>query len=174
MLCDPPSHVKQPRTTTRGINSRERESVSVNSSNVTVVSDKVEVVSNVNAVTGATTHALLQIIRVPAEGQTGVSPAVVLFDTGSDKTYVSSSLVKRIDPEWVGSQNMAFAAFGSGKSSRIEQRNIYRVSLQGPEGKGGNIIAAEIPIICAPLTRPVVPQHVLESFGEGCDVSECV
>ena len=48
------------------------------------------------------TQVLLQIVQVPVRGEKGVSDAIVLFDTGGDRTYVTESLVDRIGPEWVG------------------------------------------------------------------------
>ena len=50
-------------------------------------------VSNVNAVSGTTTHVFLQTARVSVHGKCGVADAIIMFDTGSDNTYISSDLV---------------------------------------------------------------------------------
>ena len=65
-------------------------------------------VSNVNSVCGKTSHVFLQTARVSVHGKCGVADAIILFDTGSDRTYISRDLVDRIGPEWVGSQNLAY------------------------------------------------------------------
>ena len=91
-------------------------------------------VSNVNSVSGTTTHVFLQTARVSVHGKSGVADAIILFDTGSDKTYISRDLVDRIGPEWVGFQNLAYAVFGGNHVSNAEQRNVYSVSLQGSRG----------------------------------------
>jgi hypothetical protein len=50
---------------------------------------------------GAHSKVLLQTARVKVHGKKGVTEATVLFDTGSDRTYVSSSLVHKVGPQWV-------------------------------------------------------------------------
>ena len=69
---------------------------------------------------------MLQTARESVHGKCGVADAIILFDTGSDKTYTSRDLVDRIGPEWVGSQNLAYAVFGGNHIS-----NAYSVRLQG-------------------------------------------
>ena len=123
-------------------------------------------VSNVNSVSGTTTHVFLQTARGSVHGKCGVADAIILFDTGSDKTYISRDLVDRIGPEWVGSQNLAYAVFGGNHISNAEQRNVYSVSLQGSRGDAVSLVATEIPMICAPMFRPAVPDSVLGSFGK--------
>ena len=91
-------------------------------------------VSNVNSVSGTTTHVFLQTARVSVHGKCGVADAIILFDTCSDRTYISRDLVDRIGPEWVGSQNIAYAVFGGNHIRNAEQRNVYSVSLQGSRG----------------------------------------
>ena len=88
-------------------------------------------VSNVNSVSGTTTHVFLQTARVSVHGKCGMADAIILFDTGSDMTYIPRD---RIGPEWVGSQNLAYAVFGGNHISNAEQRNVYSVILQGSRG----------------------------------------
>ena len=59
----------------------------------------------------------LQVARVRLSGHRGSVDAKVLFETGSDRSYVSSDAVKAIGPEWLGSYYHAYTAFGSGTSS---------------------------------------------------------
>ena len=68
-----------------------------------------------------TNKVVLLTARVKVAGTSGCTTnATVLFDTGSDRTYVSSSLVRKVKPEWVDAQPMAYAAFGTGKASKVE------------------------------------------------------
>ena len=78
----------------------------------------------------------------------------------------SRDLVDRIGPEWVGSQNLAYAVFGGNHISNAEQRNVYSISLQGSRGDAVSLVATGIPTICAPMFRPAVPDSVLRSFGK--------
>ena len=51
---------------------------------------------------------LLQIARVQVLGPNGLVHANVLFDTGSDRTYISQRLVNKVRPEWVTSESVAY------------------------------------------------------------------
>lgn len=113
---------------------------------------------------------LLQTSRVKICGKQGKFDAVVLFDTGSDKTYISKRVIDKINLEWVTSESVAYSAFGSASTSKAELRNIYNVPLQGSNGRIETVLAMEIPVICSPLFCPSIPQVVLDSFGEDIDV----
>ena len=66
-----------------------------------------------------------------ASGCTGKSGIfTVLFDTGSDRSYVSSRLVKRVEPEWVGTQQISYSAFGTDHGGKSELRNLFHVNLK--------------------------------------------
>ena len=93
--------------------------------------------------------------------------ATVLFDTGSNRSYVSSSLVRRCAPEWVECREIAYTAFG-GSESGSKSRNIYRVQMSGACVSNPAMVqieAAEVPVICSPLARPSVPSSLLAAFG---------
>ena len=48
-------------------------------------------------------NVLLQTLKVTVKGQRRAVKATVLFDTGSDRTYISQDLVNKIQPEWIES-----------------------------------------------------------------------
>ena len=123
-------------------------------------------VSGVNTVSAAEnrTSVLMQTVQVLAKGQGRVSKAVILFDTGSDRSYISKDLVDRVGPEWLGSEALAYAAFGTETASSVEERNVYSVQLQG-NGSEMRLKATEISAVCVPLCQPSVPKSVLTSFG---------
>ena len=111
---------------------------------------------------------VLPTARVVVMGRGGQRvEATALFDTGSDRTYVCDKLVKCADPVWVGSENVSYAAFG-GTGSSVKHRDVYRVDMFGsnmasPSPLSVNAIC--VPVICAPLQRPVFPAGVLQSFS---------
>ena len=108
----------------------------------------------------------LQTARTSARGKQGVTDVNILFDTGSDRSYVSSSLVKKIQPEFVETVNLSYAAFGTSSSSANSLHNVYEVLLSDSHGFEHPLLATEIPVVCAPMFRPKVPPELIESFGE--------
>ena len=143
----PVSHVTEPKHT---------------NSNLSLASN-----SNVHANSENSKRVILQTADVTASGCTGKSGIVtVLFDTGSDRSYVSSRLVKRVEPEWVGTQPIAYSAFGTDHGGKSELRNLFHVNLKCVDDSYVSLIATEIPTICAPVYRPDIPLHVLQSFEE--------
>lgn len=91
-------------------------------------------------------------------------PATMLFDSGADKSFVSSTLVKKAKPKFLHKEMVQFASFGGGKSQN-SLKNVYSLSAKGTKQGECNIIATEVPNICAPMIRPSVPQSKLECFG---------
>ena len=112
-----------------------------------------------------TNYTVLQTARVFVCGENRVE-ATVLFDSGSDKTYVTSELVKRAKLKHVSNVNIAYAPFGGGKSGH-KLRNVYELRAKGvfggnPEFKSFNAI--EVPVICSPLNRPTIPGKFVQSL----------
>ena len=111
--------------------------------------------------------AVLPTATVLVKGAHGDVKATLLFDTGSNRSYVSSSLVKRCGPEFVRTEELRYAAFG-GKESEGGQRNVFSLVMRGvnvAEQKVVEVQAAEVPVICAPLVQPVLPVKLLASLG---------
>ena len=102
-------------------------------------------------VTSSKVSMRLQVRTVLVAGRTGAVEANILFDTGADRSYISRDLVKRIGPECVGSQYLAYSAFGTGKSSGHELRNVFAVDAKGIHGSCETLILTEVPQICAPI-----------------------
>ena len=86
LLCDPSSRGKQSQISTDIAGDSVQVNNNATSGSVNGTHDSV--VSNVNSVTGVKTHVLLQTVRVMVRGRARVSNAVILFDTGSDRTYI--------------------------------------------------------------------------------------
>ncbi|XP_068232198.1 uncharacterized protein [Palaemon carinicauda] len=110
--------------------------------------------------------AILQTGKVQVSGSDGtVFTAQVMFDNGADKSYISSKFVKKCKPQWITSAPMPYSSFGGHSSGKNEHRNVYELKLWDSDKKVVRIIAAEIPRICQPLVRPIVPDSVLNSFS---------
>ncbi|MEE4247170.1 MAG: DUF1759 domain-containing protein [Kangiellaceae bacterium] len=113
------------------------------------------------------TSVLLQMFSVKVQGPEGEVNAVVLLDTGSDRSFISRDLVKRVKPRWVSSNTLSYASFGSGTASQPMVRGIFEVDLPGVK-----LHATEVPVICATLQRPPVPREVIEAFkGKLAEIS---
>ena len=61
-------------------------------------SHRLSVVASVKASEGPTSRVLLQTVQVQVKGKSGTADVVMLLDTGSDRTYISEALVRKIEP----------------------------------------------------------------------------
>jgi len=109
---------------------------------------------------------ILQTAKVQVSSSDGtVVVAKVMFDNGADRSYVSSNFVKKCKPQWITSAPMSYSSFGGHSAGKNEYRNVFKLKLWNSDKKVIPVIAAEIPRICQPLVRPVVPHSVLNSFS---------
>ncbi|XP_064650056.1 uncharacterized protein LOC135501732 [Lineus longissimus] len=107
---------------------------------------------------------MLQTAKVLVQGQNGKSACIrMLFDTGADTTYVSASLVKKLEPEWITARSVSYAAFGEDKPSSSKIRNVYKLGVQNKLGRIEYLRAIEVNTICAPLHKPCVPRETFQS-----------
>ncbi|XP_063607690.1 uncharacterized protein LOC134782212 [Penaeus indicus] len=106
-----------------------------------------------------------KVTRVKVYGDSGICCEATLFDTGSDRSYVSSNLVKKVKPKWVSSETVSYAAFGGSKFPPGKQSNIFDLKLVGLQGVK-HLMALEIPKVCAPLTRPCIPSKLVDAFSD--------
>ena len=88
------------------------------------------------------------------------------MDSGSDRSFVSERLLKKVKGTWKGTVEMTYAAFGGGKSDGVYdkfelQLTAANVSLPSVH----RIEAVRVPVICAPLRRPRVSAQLLETFS---------
>ena len=164
LLCNPRPTEVESRLTSSAVENDKIVDQAVSPSNVyhATVASAVQ-----NRKQAAHASVILQTAYVEATGHTRKKCKVtVLFDTGSDRSYISSKLVKQIDPEWAGAQHVAYSAFGSDCGGSSELRNLFHIELTCADRSCVTLLATEIPSICAPVYRPEVPLHALRSFGE--------
>ena len=99
---------------------------------VSYTTEQKPTISNLSLASNSNVHAnskdsmnskrvILQRTDVTASGCTCKSGifTVLLLDTGSDRSYVSSRLVKRVETEWVGTQPISYSAFGTDHGGRV-------------------------------------------------------
>ena len=91
------------------------------------------------------------------------STATVLFDSGSDKSYVSNSLVSKVKPKYVKSTETRFSTFGG--RSYSSKSKVYEMYVKGANGDAELIQATEVPVICSPLSRPNIESEMLAQFN---------
>ena len=126
----------------------------------------VSTVTNVNTQVSVGKHVLLQIVNVSVRGLKGNAEVNILFDNGADRSYISGDLVKRIAPEWVGSVPLSYAAFGSRTPSKMQNCNVYEVHTRCSDCTSQSLFVTEIPVICAPIYRPEIPDDILKSVRD--------
>ena len=109
---------------------------------------------------------VLQTAKVQVVGANGIPyVAKLMFDNGSDRTYVASNFVKKSRPKWVASEPISYSAFGGSNSNRSKQSNIFDLVLLDCNNAPHSLVAAEIPKICQPLLRPTIPTKLLNTFS---------
>ena len=109
---------------------------------------------------------VLPTARVMVHGVQGSVPATLLFDTGSDRSYVAETLVKKVGATWLRSESVSYAAFGGGKSTC--ERAVRGLSVSGANLSKPvecSLSDVEVPVICSPLQRPRVPRAALQTFA---------
>ena len=107
----------------------------------------------------------LQTARVDVRSADGtVVKAAVIFDTGAERSYLSSKLRKRIRPTMVGREWVSYGAFGGEMASPASLSSVFQVEFRDLDGRPHMLELAEIPIICPPLERTPIPAHILEGF----------
>ena len=110
------------------------------------------------------TFTVMPTAKVKVKGKNGRHAVVtVLLDCGSDRTYISSDVVQKVDLDLISAQKVSYTAFG-GTSPKVQIRNKYSVTMIHENGSTVDIEAVEIPVICGQMCRPTVPNSVM------CDV----
>ena len=112
-------------------------------------------------------QVVLQTAKVKVLGPRGTCDVTLLFDSGSDRTYVSNKLVKKLGLKRIGATELRYAVFGGGQSSS-SLRNVCEINMQGVrEGMSKvSLKAVEIPVICAPMARPQISANILSAFTD--------
>ena len=107
---------------------------------------------------------VLQTARVRVKSPGGWIVATLLYDSGCDRSYIGSSLVRTCMPREIGKEWLSYSSFGGQHSSKPRLCSVYNMELQDVTGSSLVISFAEVPVICPPLTRKSVSMEVLNCF----------
>jgi hypothetical protein len=105
----------------------------------------------------------MQLAKGEVTGPYGKQMATILFDSGSDHSYVTEGLARRLGFKRVATVNHKYAVFG-GESSAVSSRNVSQFDLTCINKSSLTIKGIEVPKICAPISRPKVPIEVLRNL----------
>ena len=113
-------------------------------------------------------RVLLPIATVHLHGIDGQGvTAKLILDSGSDRSFVSDRLIRRVKGTWKGSAEMSYDAFGGGKGDGVYdvfELQLATATLRVPAAQL-KLEAVRVPVICAPRQRPSVPVHLLDAFS---------
>ena len=109
------------------------------------------------------TNVLLQTVRVPVRGKKRTMNAVVLFDTGSNRTYVSQNFVDKVSPDYIETTELSYSCFGSETASPSKSVHVYDVCMKGVDAEV-SVSATCIETICTSLSQPRIPTHLLKKL----------
>ena len=87
----------------------------------------------------------------------------LLFDSGSDRTYVRSEMARECELNPINSEEIVFNSFGNKKSSNPEKKNVYNLELAGIN-QIYHVKAIEMDNICKPLFRQRIPSEIIDEF----------
>ena len=124
------------------------------------------------AVAPGSCSASLQTARVSVVCPDGRRvKATALMDSGADRSFVSAALVQRVKPTFLSRTKVNYVPFGSNNSSFL---NSYVFDLKLCRETDGMVHAhdvecnfpfTEVPTICAPIRRQMIPSHELRKLG---------
>ena len=82
-------------------------------------------------------HTLLPIIKVKCRHGNGEATVIanVLFDCGSERSYVTESFVQRVQPHFVGTDSVQYATFGGKKAAQTDVKNLYQLDVIGANNR---------------------------------------
>ena len=120
---------------------------------------------------------LLQTASCTVVNGSNSIPVRVLFDNGSQRSYVSSSVTSRLKLKPVSSENLHINTFGV-TNYRKQKCNVVKLCLQTRSHEELELYALNYPVICSPLPSKIsVVDYVhLEGldFADNFDSSESI
>ena len=101
-------------------------------------------------------HVLLQTARAIATNEDGskTTTARILFDTGSQRSYITDDLRRRLGLNAIKTETLHLNTFGDNKHQR-KSCQVFNVSLRGRNGEEMQISALNFPVICSPLPTSI-------------------
>ena len=119
-----------------------------------------------NCVSDSVRHTVLQTAQVTVcDNQQRHTSVNVLFDTGSNRSYISSSCARKLGLRAIGKEKVSIATFGQAKSNVPKLRNKFKVKLFNLESEPEEMTLTESPMICAPIQKLKLPQKIVERLN---------
>ena len=111
-------------------------------------------------------HTCLQICSVKILKNNGelCKDINLMLDSGSDRSYITTSLIKRVKPIKLGKVNIAFNSFGGEASSKPKLRSVYTLDMVTDQDLLKQIEVIEVRDICRPIIATPLPQRILKRF----------
>ena len=100
-------------------------------------------------------NTLMQVVKTKIK-DTSVN---VLFDSGSDRSFISKTCVKSLKLKPVDNECLSFCPFGQSQSGNNELRNVFQIYHNNEP-----IRLIEIPTICSTMYRAPVPKDIISLF----------
>ena len=98
---------------------------------------------------------LLQTARAFAKNGARSIPVRVLFDTGSQRSYITNSVQAKLKLEPIKKETLHLNTFGDNKFTR-QSCEVYKLVIENKNGgKGVELTTVNFPIICSPLRSRV-------------------
>ena len=112
---------------------------------------------------------LFQTARAVATGNGKSAPVRVLFDPGSQRSYVSNVVLQRLDIKPVKKEVLHLNTFGENHFKR-QNCGVYKLSLENTRtGDGAEIQAVNFPVIGSPLRSVVTTNY---AHLDGLDLAD--
>ena len=111
-------------------------------------------------------HVVLPTAKVNVQGSKGTVSARLVLDSGSQRTFVGESLVRKVGAEFLGTKQVSYTAFGGSKSDG--DRGEYMLNVSGANLSRPtyhSFSAIQVPVICPPLSRPCIPSDRLQGLA---------
>ena len=116
-------------------------------------------------------QVLLQIARTYVENSTKLLPVRVLLDSGSQRSYITNHLKRKLGLIPVKTETLNLNTFGNEKFSKRDC-DLIKLRLQGKHGEDVNISALSFEAICSPVPSKVSLHehpHLLD-----LDLADCI
>ncbi|XP_074657117.1 uncharacterized protein LOC141910285 [Tubulanus polymorphus] len=106
------------------------------------------------AISGATSSrkVLLQTVQAIMQGDDGPVKVRILFDTGSQKSYITKRLADRLHLQVLGNHRMNIQVFGSDTDGQFEEYPIVESRLLDTNGTAMTFPLVVVPVICTGLS----------------------
>lgn len=131
------------------------------------------VLTNNSSIDTPTSYLQMARIRTYGSKRGKEIKANVIFDSGSDRSYISSDFAKKLRPKFIGTEGVSFVSFGSNKPSELQCRNVYGINFITLNGDFEYINVIETPVISTVTSRPKFPCQIFDLVRDLDMVDDC-